>query len=228
MDFAIGVFSEFEIGGLTFKITETLVTTWIIAALLFIFAIIVRIKSAKWNAMDKPTGLQNFVEMCVGGFEGFFKSNAGTKLSYLSPWYFSLFVFLIFSNMIGVTPLRPPTADWGMTFPLAFTSFVFLQFAGFRYRPVNHIKGFFAPIFLFFPMNLLGELAKPVALSFRLFGNILGGLILMSLLYGIAPIAVQFLLPTFLHLYFDIAAGLLQAFIFVVLSLAFLGLAAED
>lgn len=228
MDFAIQVFADINIGGLTIYITETMVTAWIVIGLLAILGIVVRIKSNNWSATGRPTGLQNFIEMCVSGFESFFRTSASPKLMYLAPWFFSLFTFLIVSNMIGITGLRPPTADWGMTFPLAASSFVLFQYAGFRYRPKNYVKGWLSPTPVFLPINLMGECARPVALSFRLFGNVLGGVVLLSLLYGIAPMVVRFIFPSFLHIYFDIAAGLLQAFIFTVLSLTFVGLAAED
>jgi len=228
MDFAIQIFGEVSIGNLTFYITETVISTWIVLGILFIFALIVRIKSNSWNAMEKPSGLQNFVELCVDMFEGFFKNSASKKLMHLSPWFFSLFTFLLVSNMIGITGLRPPTADWGMTFPLAASSFLLFQYAGFRYRPKSYVKGFLNPTPIFLPINLMGEFARPVALSFRLFGNVLGGVVLLSLLYGIAPVVMRFVFPAFLHMYFDLAAGLLQAFIFTVLSLTFVGLAAEE
>jgi len=229
MDFAIRVFGSVSIGGVEFLITETLLSTWIVMAILVSLAVLVRVKSKKWVSTGKPTGLQNAVEFAVDAFSGLVKGNAGEKMAHLTPWLFTLFVFLILSNMIGVVGIRPPTADWGMTFPLAFASFMMFQYAGLRYRPKGYLKGILLePIFLFAPINIMGEIAKPVALSFRLFGNILGGMVLMSLLYGLAPVVLRFVLPIALHMYFDLAAGALQAFIFTVLSLTFLGLAAED
>jgi len=229
MDFPIRIFRYIQVtDNVVFYITETLVVTWVIIAILVIFALIVRIKQRKWGIMDRPSGLQNIVEFAVESFETFFKNNSSLKVSYLAPWFFTLFVFLLVANMIGVFGLRPPTADWGMTFPLAVTSFLLMQFAGLRYRPKNYFKSFFKPVFVFFPLNIMGELAKPVALSFRLFGNVLAGVIIISLLYGMAPLLFRFGFPVFLHAYFDIISGLLQAFIFTVLSTAFVGLAAED
>ena len=76
------------------------------------------------------------------------------------------------------------------------------------------------------PLNLIGELARPISLSFRLFGNILAGLILLAVVYNVAPIWMQFVLPAALHGYFDLAIGFLQAYIFCALSLAFIGGAA--
>lgn len=232
--FDIQVFTGIPVTeNITFLITETTVNMWIVMVLLLLFAIIVRIKSRNWNPTDKPTGLQNFAEMCIDAWEKLFKGSSSEKLMYLSPWFFTLFAFLLISNMIGVTGLRPPTADWGLTFPLAFSSFILFQYAGIRHRPKAYLKGIFfdphplmAPFFA--PLNVIGELARPISLSFRLFGNILGGMVLLSLLYGLAPMVLRFLLPVPLHLYFDIAVGALQAFIFTMLSITFAGIAAED
>ena len=229
VDFSIEVYNYIRVtDNVVFLITSTTIATWIIMGVLIAFGIVVRIQSRKWDPAKKPTRLQNIMEMCVETFEKFFRSSASEKLDYLAPWFFTLFAFLLFSNISGVFGIRNPTADWGVTFPLAVTSFILIQFVGFRYHPKSHLKGFIEPNFLFLPLNIMGELAKPISLSFRLFGNILGGFILMSLLYGLAPFVVRLIFPVALHLYFDIAAGALQAFIFTVLSLTFVGLAAGD
>jgi F-type H+-transporting ATPase subunit a len=230
MNFAIDVFAGFQITeGIEFLITETTRSTWIVMGLLLILALIVRIKSRNWDPMKKPTGLQNAVEMAVDAWEKFYRSNANDTVMYLAPWFFTLFVFLLLSNMIGITGIRPPTADWGMTFPLAVSSFFLIQFAGVRHRPKAYLKGIFLePVFIFAPLNVIGELARPISLSFRLFGNILGGMILLSLLYGIAPYVVRVIFPVPLHMYFDLFAGVLQAVIFTALSLTFVGIAAES
>jgi len=230
VEFAIRVFARLNItDNIYLLITDTTRSTWIVMAILLVFAIIVRIKSRNWDASKKPSGLQNVLEMAVDAFEKLYKGNAGEKMAFLMPWFFSLFAFLILSNLIGIVGIRPPTADWGMTLPLAVSSFVLFQFAGLKNRPKAYLKSIFLePVFLFAPINIMGEIAKPIALSFRLFGNVLGGMILLSLLYGMAPLALQFVFPAFLHMYFDLAAGALQAFIFIMLSITFVGLAAEE
>ena len=83
---------------------------------------------------------------------------------------------------------------------------------------MGYFKGFFEPLWFLFPLNVVGELATPISLSFRLFGNILGGMIIMSLLYQVVPI----LIPAPLHIYFDIFSGVLQAFIFTMLTMVFI------
>jgi len=234
MDFSIQIFGEINItDNLTIYITETLIIMWIIIAAFIALAITVRVKSRKWDAMAKPTGLQNLMEFLITGFEGVFLSSAGKKVLYLAPYFFTLFAFLIVANTIGVLGVRPPTADWSMTFPLALMSFILIQFSGIRHRPKGYIKDLLGPLVfgfipVFLPLNIMGELSKPIALSFRLFGNILGGLILMSLLYELAPLVFRLGLPAVLHAYFDIAVGILQAFIFTVISIAFVGLSAEE
>ncbi|MCL2405679.1 MAG: F0F1 ATP synthase subunit A [Defluviitaleaceae bacterium] len=225
MNFDVRNLGVINIGPIEIWITESIVVAWAIMALLIVFAIIVRVKLR--NFKDIPTGFQNFVEIIVEAFEGLVIRSAGPKLAWIGGWFFTVFAFLMLSNMSGlILFIRPPTADWPVPLGLALITFLLIHFAGIRYRGWDYIKSFFEPIFIFFPVNVLGEISKPIALSFRLFGNVLGGMILVSLVYGLAPMVVQLFLPPVLHLYFDVFAGTLQAFIFTVLSLTFVGVAA--
>ena len=227
-DVDVPIHGVVNIFGIDLWITNTMVTSWVISGILLLFAIVVRIKLK--NFKDKPTGFQNVVEMMVGAFDNFMQSSGTPKVQWLGGWFFTLFAFLIISNIFGILPAqRPPTADWPLPFALALTSFFFIQFAGFRYNGYKYFKGtYLSPHWLFLPINILGEFSRPISLSFRLFGNILGGLILVSLLYGLAPVFVRFAVPVPLHLIFDLAFGALQAFIFTILSLTFVGLAAAE
>jgi len=194
--------------------------------LLILFAIIVRIKVTRFNEI--PTGFQNVVEALVEVFENYLRSTAGDKLMFLGSWFFTVFVFVLVSNLGGVFPgFRPPTADWSMTVALAIVTFVLIQVVGIKFRKGEYLASFFKPMFLFFPINLIGELARPISISFRLFGNMLAGLIMMSLLYSMAPLVFRFVVPAALHVYFDVFAGVLQTYIFVTLSLSFIAGAAE-
>jgi len=225
MNFDVRNFGVINIGPIEVWITESIVVAWGIMALLIVFAIIVRIKLRKFK--EVPTGFQNIVELMVESFEGLVIRSAGPKMAWIGGWFFTVFAFLMVSNMSGlVLFIRPPTADWPIPLGLAIITFLLIHFAGLKYRGWEYVRSFFSPIFIFFPINVLGEISKPIALSFRLFGNVLGGMILISLVYGLAPMAVQLVLPAVLHLYFDIFAGALQAFIFTVLSLTFVGVAA--
>jgi len=179
------------------------------------------------NFKEVPTGnFQNIVETLIETFDNFVRQAAGEKLLFLGNWFFMVFSFVLVSNLSGIVGFRPPTADWATTFALALVTFILIQAMGIKFRGRKYIKSFFEPFFIFFPLNLIGELARPISLSFRLFGNILAGMILMSLLYNLAPIYVRFVIPAALHAYFDLFIGALQAYIFCVLGLAFIGGAA--
>jgi F-type H+-transporting ATPase subunit a len=229
MDFSIDILKVVNIGGVDIWITETLRSTWIIMLVLIIFAVIVRVKLNKFS--EKPSGFQNAVEAIVEFFDKFVRGSAGDKLAYLGNWYFSVFLFILISNLSGlifIGLVRPPTADWSVTFTFALITFFLIQFAGFKYQRKKYLKSFIEPNFIFMPLNIIGELARPISLSFRLYGNILGGLILMALLYSVAPIFLRFGIPAALHAYFDVFAGVLQTYIFSVLSLSFIGVMASD
>jgi F-type H+-transporting ATPase subunit a len=124
--------------------------------------------------------------------------------------------------------LRAPTADWATTFALALATFVLMVVMGLKYRKGAYLKTYIDPHWVFFPMNLIGELAKPVALSFRLFGNMLSGTIILTLYYALTPKFVQIGIPAFLHAFFDVLFGSLQTYIFVIISLMFIRIAADD
>ena len=221
MDIENKIYGSIRIGSIDVWITDTVVSTWILMGILITFAIIVRIKVRKFK--DVPTGFQNVIEALVELFENYIRTTAGEKLMFLGNWFFTVFIFVLLSNLGGMIPgFRPPTADWSMTVALAIVTLVLIQVMGARFRKGEYLRSFFRPMFLFFPINLIGELARPISISFRLFGNMLAGLIMMTLIYTIVPIFAQFFIPAFLHAYFDVFAGVLQTYIFVTLSLSFI------
>ena len=227
MDINIKIHGIVKIGGLEVWITDTVISTWIIMGLLITFAIIVRIKIRKFK--DVPKGFQNIVEALVELFDNYLQTTVGDKLMFLGNWFFTVFAFVLISNISGIIPgIRPPTADWSLTVALAIVTFVLIHVMGVKYRKGEYVKSLFQPMFLFFPINVIGELARPISISFRLFGNMLAGLIMMSLLYAMAPLIARFVFPAALHAYFDLFAGILQTYIFVTLSLSFIGGATES
>jgi len=218
--------------GIEIWITDTIISTWIIMGVLIAFGIVVRIKVR--NFKEVPTGFQNVVEALVETFEGYLRSTIGDKLMFLGSWFFTLFLFILLSNLSGLLPgMRTPTADWSMTVGLALVTFFLIQAMGVKYRGAGYVKDLFAPlpwwcpIPLFLPINVIGELARPISLSFRLFGNMLAGLIMMSLIYALFPVFAMFVIPAALHAYFDLFSGVLQTYIFVTLSMTFISGAAE-
>lgn len=209
----------FTIAGVEVWITETIFNTWIIMSVLIAFAIFARMKLKKFEVI--PKGFQNVIEAAIEAFDNFATNSLGEKLTYISPWFFMVFVFILSSSLFSIFGIRAPTADFSTTFALAFASFSLMVILGFRHKKGKYLKSFFEPHFIFFPMNLIGELAKPVSLSFRLFGNVLSGTIILTLYYALTPLFVQFGIPAILHGFFDILFGGLQTYIFVIISLMY-------
>jgi F-type H+-transporting ATPase subunit a len=195
-------------------------------AVIIAFAIVARIMLKKFK--DVPRGFQNFVELIVETFSNFYRNATDGKFFFMGNWFFMCFFFILLSNISGLFLLRPPTADWATTLALALVTFVMIHIMGIRYRKGKYLKGFLSPFFLFLPLNIISEIARPISLSFRLFGNILSGLITMALLYAMAPVFIRFVVPSALHLYFDLFAGVLQTYIFCMLSISFIKSATDE
>ena len=206
------------IGGLVLRITETILNTWIIMAVLIAFAIVVRVKIRRFK--DIPRGFQNVVEYMVEAFDNFLRSAAGEKLMFLGNWFFMVFCFVLLSNISGLFFLRPPTADWATNITLALVTFFLIHILGGKMRKTGYLKEFFKPNAVFLPINLIGEIARPISLSFRLFGNILAGTILLGLIYKV--VFLRYLVPAPLHAFFDLFAGAIQTYVFCMLSFTYI------
>ncbi len=221
------VIKLFEIDGQPVGITTTIINTWIVMAVLTILALIVRYSLSTFT--EVPTGkFQNIVEAIVEGLHGMVTGAMGEQNIRFASFYSSMLVFIIFCNLLGLIGLRPPTADIATTFALSMTTFVMIQGYAIKTNKLGgYVKNFFDPIPLLFPINLFGELATPISLGFRLFGNLIGGTVIMGLVYAALPPILNFVLPSVLHLYFDVFSGALQSFIFVMLSMTFVASSLE-
>jgi len=210
----------FEFGGTTIYLTQTLLATWIVMGVLIVFAIVVRIKLSKFKAI--PTGFQNVVEIMVEAMDHFTINTMGESYRHYGAFFFGMFAFIISANYSGMLGLRPPTADLATTGSLAITIFLITHATGIKRMKLGYLKGFVQPNVIFLPINLIGEVSNLLSLCFRLFGNMLGGVIILGLAYQMFPFLLGFVLPSVLHAYFDVFAGMLQAFIFTVLSMTFI------
>jgi len=221
-----------------FKLSDTVITSWIILAGLAIASYFLT-----RNLKKVPTSkVQIFLEFVIGGFDKFVKATMGPtaikELPFMVPYVGSLFLFFACSNLIGLLGFRSPTTDLDTTLAWALITFFMIYYAGVKKKGMGMFKELLDPTPFFLPLNIIGELAKPISLSFRPFGNILGGSVIMALLYqflgfvstsltGINIPFGQLIIPVPLHLYFDIFAGVLQAFIFIMLTMVFVSNATE-
>lgn len=219
----------FKIGNI--PITNTVTVTWLIMAIVTLVSYL-----ATRNLKKQPTGGQLITEAVVSSINNLTEQTMGDKLKGFAPYAGMLLIFIGISNIVGLFGLRPPTADVNTTMSMAVVTFLMIHIAGLKYNGFDYIKGFGRPFVALLPLNIMGELATPISLGFRLFGNIVGGLIIMNLLYGalgnLTPsvIGVPILqagLPVLLHIYFDLFAGLLQSFIFAMLTMVFISIAVD-
>ena len=218
INFNIGVYKEVTFMGSTCYITQTMVTTWFFMLVLFIFALCVRAKLKKYT--EVPSGGQNVIELIVETMDSFTRSNMGDKYAYFGKWFFGVFLFILMSNLSGLLGFRPPTADLATTAAITLTTFFLIHFMGITKGKAGYFKSYLEPIPILLPINIISELATPISLSFRLFGNILGGMIIMSMIYSTAVKYIA--VPAIAHIYFDVFAGILQTIIFCMLSQLFI------
>jgi len=207
---------------------HTVINTWIVIALLVIFAVIVRRRLS-----PVPGRLQALVEMYVSGFDGLVSDSLGfesvEKNRKLFPLIASLFLFLILSNYLGLLPGfggGEPTADYNTPMSLALMTFVLWNYWGIKERGIKpYLKGFVDPHWVMVPLNLLGEISPPLSMSFRIFGNIMGGGIIAAvvsqLLYYVA-------VPVPLTFFFGLFGGTIQAFVFTMLALTYIGVRCKE
>jgi len=226
----IGVneFGSFEMFGQRFYITSTHVALLIIVLALTVLAILANRVIRKADPYGKPGIGMTIVEALVNFIDNTTISNMGEKHGGAFRNYVgTLLIFIFCSNISGVFGLRPPTADYGVTFGLAIITFFLIHINGFRYQKMGHITGLFKPLPLT-PINIIGEISTPISMSLRLFGNVLCGTVIMGLLYNLLP---QFLLlfwPGVLHVYFDLFSGAIQAYVFTMLTMVFISKTFEE
>ena len=214
-----GVFS-FEIGGHTLWITTTHICLLIVVLTLSVFSIYAKHKMQK--ASEVPTGFQNALELIIEFLDGLVKNTMGKHASVFQNYIGTIFIFILFSNLSGLLGLRPPTADYGVTFPLGVLTFTLITFNKFKYQHVSRvIKGLMSPWPFWIPINLIGDFAVPISLSLRLFANILSGTVMMSLVYGLLS-TIAYAWPGALHVYFDMFSGAIQTYVFCMLTMTYI------
>lgn len=219
----IGVRETTRFLGLTFN-TETILMTWLaMAIVIFVSCLAVR------NLKAVPTGWQNFVEMIVVWLHGQIDSMMGKRGRLLAPFIVSLFLFLLTSNLIGLIPtLASPTNDLNTTLGLALLVVTMVHCLGLYYKGGHYIAHFFQPFAPFVVINMIEEIAKPITLAFRLFGNILAGEILIIVLLRLTENPFLMTPPSVAWLGFSIFISCVHAVIFTMLSMAYLGNALKD
>lgn len=211
-----------------FRISSTVVVTWIAMAVLLVLAVLIRLFVIP-RMQDVPRGIQTVLETAVGGVGDYADSMVGKKISQsLSPYLFSLAALMVGCAAVELIGLRAPTADITMTFALALCTFVLFNYYGIKEKGIGgRVHSLASPTAMVFPIRIVCDVAVPVSMACRLFGNMLGGMVVMDLLYsslGNAAVGI----PSVIGLYFNAFHPLIQTFIFVTLTLAFVNEAAGE
>ncbi|MDR2767850.1 MAG: F0F1 ATP synthase subunit A, partial [Treponema sp.] len=172
--------------------------------------------------------------------DSFSKQYFGGNAGLYGPYIGTIFLFLLVANIIpALTPaavsfggrtfeplfeIKPPSRDINLTAAMAVMSILIVLFGGLKARGFKGwFKNLFQPVPIMLPFNILDYAIRPVSLCLRLFGNMLGGFIIMQLIGAVIPVFV----PPFFSLYFDFFDGLIQALVFSFLTTLFLSEAVE-
>jgi F-type H+-transporting ATPase subunit a len=201
---------------------DVILMTWIVILLLIVFGYL----SARRRTV-LPGPLQAMGELFVTQLNGLTEDALGPKQGKTyGPLICALFMFLLLSNWIGIIPhLTEPTMDLNTPLSLGLMGFVLAHYAGIRSKGFgNYIKAYFEPIFFMMPLNLIGEVAKVVSISFRLFGNIMGGSIIILV---VSYLTYSLVLPPFLNAFFGLFIGTIQAFVFTMLTIVYIAVQVE-
>lgn len=196
---------------------EVVIMTWIVFALLIVLGLF-----ASYKRKILPRPLQALGELIVSLLYGLTEDALGKELAKTyAPLICALFMFLLLSNWLGIIPhLEEPTKDLNTTFGLGIMGFFIAHYAGIKSKGFKaYIKEYFQPIFFMMPLNVIGELAKIVSISFRLFGNIMGGSIIILV---VSHLIYSLVLPPFLYAFFGLFVGTIQAFVFTMLTVVYI------
>ena len=220
-----------RIAGMELPITETVVVTWLVMALLIIPSLFVRKR-----LREVPKGWQCILESAVEFLNSISEQYFGHWAKTYGPYIGTIFLFLTVANIIpafspvgafGREPpfkIKPPTRDINLTAAVAIITIFLVLIGGLRARGLKGwLKNLLNPVPIMLPFNLLDYFIRPLSLCLRLFGNILGGFIVITLIDAVVPIGI----PVVLSIYFDFVDGLIQAVVFTFLTILFISEAVE-
>ena len=213
-----------DVFGLSLSITT--IYSWIAMAALILIAFVLRIVLIK-RFTDIPGRAQNILESVVEAIGNYTDAKAHGVGEFLCSYVLTIGAFMVVSACFELFRLRAPTSDITMTFALAFLTFIMINTYGVKKKGAGgRLKALASPTPVVFIFRVISELAIPVSMACRLFGNMLGGMIVMDLLYtalGNGAVGI----PSVAGLFFNVFHPLIQAFIFITLTLTFVNEAIE-
>ncbi len=219
--FAISLLYEFELFGQTLHLTSTHVSLTIVTVVLIVLAVIVNKKVMRMDDEETPGTLVNIFELAVEAADNMVRGTMGRHAVRFRNYIATVMLFALFCNISSIWGLRPPTADYGVTLAMGLITFFLIHINGIKAQGASHFTSLFKPILLS-PINIIGEVATPLSLSLRLFGNVLSGTVMMGLIYGLVAPPITTGIPAILHVYFDLFSGCIQAYVFCMLTMVYI------
>ncbi|AGR41754.1 F0F1 ATP synthase subunit A [Spiroplasma diminutum] len=230
------------LGDVLFTLTPQLLSILITCIIICTFCIVYNVKIRNYKEDKKLTGFLVLTEMFITKVENMVVTIMGKQHRKLTPYIMYLFMYIIVSSVVAILGIEPLTTSYTVTLSMGLVTFIGIYYYGLKYQKLAFFKRYYNPI------ELIGQFVPLISLSFRLFGNMLGGSILLGLLYG-SLIQLQgnifwpdgpgmdwenkinywwagfnifsvISLP-WLHLYFDLFDGTIQAIVFSMLTLSY-------
>jgi len=209
----------------------------IITVVLSIVFLIINRKLVKFDPLSEPKGIVLVILMAAETVEKMVREKTNEEVTKkLAPYIATIAIYIFISNIAGLFALECPTANYSVTLTLAaVTCFLIEKYSIKAKGTKGYVKSFFEPYWPFFIINIISKASTLLSLSLRLFGNILAGSVLMSVVYqllgsisGLIPVIGEFnfvgvIVAPVLHFYFDLFSGAMQTFIFMTLTITFIG-----
>jgi F-type H+-transporting ATPase subunit a len=196
---------------------NTIVMAWIVFGIIILFGFLVARKPKIF-----PSTLQVLGELIVSQLYGLAEDALGKESGKkFGPLVCALFMFLLISNWLGMIPLlEEPTKDLNTPLSLGIMGFVIAHYVGIKSKGFKkYMEAYLEPFFFMAPLNLIGELSRIVSISFRLFGNIMGGSIIILV---VSYLTYSVITPPFLMAFFGLFVGAIQAFVFTMLTIVYI------
>lgn len=219
-----------------FSVTESQVNSAIVLVVIFFFCLYIT------HGMSKKIELkrQHLAELIVEKVDSLVKENMGEYFMGFAPFIIAIMALSAFSSLLTLFGLYPPTSDINIVGGWAALVFFLITYYKMKCGPINYLKGFAEPVALLAPINFISEFATPISMAFRHYGNVLSGsvisVLLGSALAGLSSMVLgnlpgfladvplfQMGIPAVLSIYFDVFSGCLQAFIFAMLTMMYVG-----
>ena len=219
-----------------FPVTESQVNSAIVLVVIFFFCLYIT------HGMSKKIELkrQHLAELIVEKVDSLVKENMGEYFMGFAPFIIAIMALSAFSSLLTLFGLYPPTSDINIVGGWAALVFFLITYYKMKCGPINYLKGFAEPVALLAPINFISEFATPISMAFRHYGNVLSGsvisVLLGSALAGLSSMILgnlpgfladvplfQMGIPAVLSIYFDVFSGCLQAFIFAMLTMMYVG-----